>query len=686
MRAAARSFIAATVLLILSSAALLTAVLPSPPPLTIEQAAINHGFDQMGKRPSARLEACVAITDGTIRPRRRHENDMDFSKYNPFYWEGRMFHFRVEDHTPTGRKEIRFYLVSDWPQVVDAARAPSVRLVYFGDPLKHETVRSKFRINARMTPLNGGLTEFEYIYDDESFRYSQGTFPELGELLHFEFQTYNREDFEPWARQKVRNPHNISVYYSEFFRILVGQPGLWIDNFQEPHAPPPAKRYTGGWTTTVTTRTEPWRALQQQATNLLAENIQPFLLGRTWFHTDLLTGVHIEDHDDDKPSRFFPEMEEARSGHMGGLYNERACKNCHVRNAYAYIEPRGDASPVIHTTIARTYDPRSGGPHPHYGRQLQTAGHDSEDALRVRGFDRRKVSLDDGTVITLSMPRFEIDGASEHGGVSLSVRRPPSLIGLGLLEAVPEQTLLHLESLSDGQVGRVGDAVGRFGWKAETASIREQIEGALLLDMGVKVSPHSALDTPYPATQGKGPLPVEAVDQLEAYIALLGTPPRHDPFDPEVERGEAIFFDLNCQGCHFPTLHTGEGSHPEVSHQTIHPYTDLLLHDMGEGLADDTPRTDARLWRTAPLWGLKDARNASDHMTDRFSPGDQDLSYVTTQLAASLLPVQLLHDGRANSIAEAILWHGGEAEPSVDAYKALSKAERDALEAFVLDL
>ena len=157
---------------------------------------------------------------------------------------------------------------------------------------------------------------------------------------------------------------------------------------------------------------------------------------------------------------------------------------------------------------------------------------------------------------------------------------------------------------------------------------------------------------------------METLDVATFYVQTLAVPARRNIHDPQVRRGEELFVAAACAACHTPTLRTGVlVGVPEVSHQTIHPYTDMLLHDMGEALADGRPEGDAegREWRTAPLWGVGLTEVVSGH---RF----------------------LLHDGRARGVKEAILWHGGEAQTARDAFAALSKAERDKLIAFVNSL
>ena len=611
--------------------------------------------EEIGERVNAKVVDGVAVTEGVIRVRRRHENDMDFSKYNPFYWEGRRAWFKVEDYTPRGENRMVFTLRTEWPQDYIPTRGSDFSAIYKGDPLGDETGRSKFKINTRMKHV-GGFTHFEQELNELSFHQNPDDL-KVGELLTFEFRFFNSESHPGWAKQKKHNPHNLFAYYSEFFRIKIGEPGLLIDNFESPEVFASPKRYAGGRTTIPTVKVEPWSALQQHALNLKPENAQAFLDGRTWFHTDMVSGKHLSDPSDDKPSIFFDEMRAARKGLAGDAYNTVSCNSCHVHNAGALLPPVGKP---IHTTLVRLTDQKS----PH-GAQLQTDGDDKEGTLTIASYETREVKLDDGTVVELSKPIFHVDGKSS---TSISPRTPPAIIGAGLLGAVSDETILNLAKESSGEARRLGDKIGRFGWKAGQATVDQQNQSALREDMGV------------------AKLELKALSELEAYVSLLGVPPRTNPEHPEVVLGEKVFLALNCQQCHTPTLRTGDSKFPELSQQTIHPFTDLLLHDMGEGLSDGGSAPLARKWRTAPLWALKNKRHAADDQIEKFPSGDIHVTYKDTLAAANKNPIQLLHDGRARSLAEAILWHGGEAEDSVKRFKALSKEDREALEAYLWDL
>jgi CxxC motif-containing protein (DUF1111 family) len=643
-------------------------------------ALAEYDYSRIGDRVNASIQEGVAVTEGVIRVRRRHENDMDFNKYNPFYWEGRHTQFKVEDYTPLGENKLVFTMTTEWPQDATPYRGPDFSAIYQGDPLADETLRSKFAINARMKH-SPDFKSFEMELGKVSF----GQHPEElkpGQLLTFEFRFFNNESHPDWARQKKRNPHNLSAYYSEFFRIRIGEPGLYIDDIDTPNAFPSPRRYSGGWTTLPTVRVEPWMALQQSAFNLTPENNPLFLTGRTWFHTDFETGKHVGDESDDKPSVFFEDMEAERADIAASAYNARSCNACHRQNGSAFIPLPDALDEKIHKPLIRISVPETGNPHPTLGGQLQTAGADKEGDLQIARFETHEVKLDDGTMVTLSKPIFKVSGPTDALG--LSPRTPPALIGMGLLEAVPEKLIHALDERSDGEARMVNGKLGRFGWKAGQPTLTDQIQSALLNDMGVMSEGRMTLDGKSDA--GKTALATQAIAELDAYVALLGVPPRNRPEDPMILAGEQIFNQVDCKSCHLPTLLTRSARYPELQNQRIHPYTDLLLHDMGEGLADTGPAALARKWRTAPLWALKNTRDAGQDHLGKFRPGDTQVTFAETHAAARDNRVQLLHDGRARSLTEAILWHGGEAAESVKKYKALSKADREALEAFIWDL
>ena len=250
-----------------------------------------------------------------------------------------------------------------------------------------------------------------------------------------------------------------------------------------------------------------------------------------------------------------------------------------------------------------------------------------------------------------------------------------------MLEAVPDATILALadetDQNSDGISGKAnlvwdvqknGLSLGRFGWKANQPTLLQQVASAYNDDMGVTTSllprENSNGQLQHDGRNDDPELSNEILEAVTFYVQTLAVPARRDLDDPIVQRGEELFEVAGCSGCHIPTLRTGVlPDVPAVSNQTIHPYTDLLLHDMGPGLADNRPdfRASGSEWRTPPLWGIGLIKTVNGH-------------------------TNLLHDGRARGILEAILWHGGEADASREAVQQMSTSERDALIAFLESL
>ena len=217
--------------------------------------------------------------------------------------------------------------------------------------------------------------------------------------------------------------------------------------------------------------------------------------------------------------------------------------------------------------------------------------------------------------------------------------------------------------------------MGRFGWKAGQARIAEQAAAAMAGDIGIAnpLAPYPAGDcTPAQAACMAAPTgatarfedleaPSEVMELVSYYSRHLAVPARRDPGAPEVLAGKRLFYEAGCTGCHTPKHATGrDGPDPALRGQLIWPYTDLLLHDMGEGLADGRPEgvADGQEWRTAPLWGIGLTETVNGH-------------------------TYFLHDGRARNLTEAILWHGGEAQASRERFRQMPAADREALLAFL---
>jgi CxxC motif-containing protein (DUF1111 family) len=294
-------------------------------------------------------------------------------------------------------------------------------------------------------------------------------------------------------------------------------------------------------------------------------------------------------------------------------------------------------------------------------------------------------SYADGTTYTLSQPRYQLTGLA-YGPLEAPLTSPrvaPQVVGMGLLEAVPEAALLDLADPDDadgnGVSGRPNyvatgpgepERLGRFGWKANVATVRDQVAGAFAGDIGITSDEHPEENCPTPATAcraaptgGSPEIPADRMDDMEFYSRTLAVPARRRVDEPEVERGAELFAAIGCTACHTPTLLTGDHPVSQLSGQEIHPYTDLLLHDMGPGLADgraDFLATGSE-WRTPPLWGIGLVETVNGHTL-------------------------FLHDGRARNLEEAVLWHGGEAAGAQGRFTALDAADRAAVIAFLESL
>jgi CxxC motif-containing protein (DUF1111 family) len=343
----------------------------------------------------------------------------------------------------------------------------------------------------------------------------------------------------------------------------------------------------------------------------------------------------------------------------------------------------------------------AGGPRPHeaYGDQLQNRGIPGVPAegQAIITYEPREMAFANAEVVQLRAPRMRFTQLKfgELGPQTMvSARIAPAMVGLGLLEAVPEETILGIASaqVHSGMPGkpnyvwdveRGSRALGRFGWKASQPSLRQQIAAALNGDIGAtssifpdencrpvqkhcsKAPTASTCVRPGTCSGRNAPeaAPVRFAD-ITFYLQALAVPARRNVADPVVKRGETLFAQARCSTCHVPELKTG--SNPSIASAAellIRPYTDLLLHDMGDGLADgrDDFEANGREWRTAPLWGIGLLPKVSGHS-------------------------ELLHDGRARNVTEAILWHGGQAEPSREAFRAMSKADREAIARFLESL
>jgi len=327
-----------------------------------------------------------------------------------------------------------------------------------------------------------------------------------------------------------------------------------------------------------------------------------------------------------------------------------------------------------------------GGPNPvpGFGGQLQMraiAGYTPEIQAAISYVETQGV-FTDGTSFKLQVPTYTLTGMYEAlpAGVLVSPRVAPAVFGLGLLEAVPDGMLLALADPKDrdhnGISGRINyvwnqahrrSEIGRFGWKSNQPALFQQTAGAYNGDMGITspLFPSESCEGQFAGCERHAPeVDNTTVADVAFYTQTLGVPARRNLDDPQVAQGEELFHATGCAGCHVATLQTGtlQGVR-EVSHQVIHPYTDLLVHDMGAGLADNRSdfQANGNEWRTAPLWGIGLVQTVNGH-------------------------TNFLHDGRARSLMEAVLWHGGEAKRARERVRGSSADERAALIAFLESL
>ncbi|MDG1579929.1 di-heme oxidoredictase family protein [Pseudomonas sp. GOM6] len=448
--------------------------------------------------------------------------------------------------------------------------------------------------------------------------------------------------------------------------------------------PPPAEpgEALSGGSTTV--RQADHNAFSLPSANLAPSRRLDFSVGNSFFRN---------------PWVIAPSTTTARDG-LGPLFNTNACQNCHIKDGRGH-PPAADAvsaaSLLVRLSIPGDDSPAHAAlrqrlgvvPEPVYGGQLQdmsNPGHAPEGKVRF-SYQPVTVHFADGTQVELRKPQLQISNlgyGAMQADTLFSARVAPPMIGLGLLEAIPESAILANADPDDrngdgirGMANRVWDdargetVLGRFGWKAGQPSLNQQNAHAFAGDMGLTTnllprddcSEAQALCRSTP--DGGSP---EVSDNILAavlfYSRNLAVPARRNVDDLEVRRGKQLFMDAGCQQCHTPSFVTAaDAAEPELAEQTIRPYTDMLLHDMGEGLADNRPEflASGRQWRTAPLWGIGLTETVNGH-------------------------TQFLHDGRARNLLEAILWHGGEAESAKQAILDFDASERDALLAFLNSL
>lgn len=416
--------------------------------------------------------------------------------------------------------------------------------------------------------------------------------------------------------------------------------------------------------------------------NLSAERQLDFRVGSSFFRNPWVSA---------------PASTTARDG-LGPLFNTNACINCHVRDGRGH-PPEADARNSAGMLVRISLPPETADPlllktigtlaEPTYGGQLQDMalpGVAPEARIRVR-YQEHSAFFNDGHEVRLRRPELLISQLGYgplHPDSRLSARIAPTMIGLGLLEAIDAEDILAQADPEDrnadgirGQANWVWDieqqstVLGRFGWKASQPSLDQQNAHALANDLGLTsvLIPHDDCRPQQIAClqQPNGGEP-EVSDNIRqailTYTRHLAVPMRRQLDEPAVQQGEQLFHQAGCANCHTPSYTTrADASDRELANQTIYPYTDLLLHDMGPDLADQHSEFQAagNQWRTPALWGLGLTQTVSGH-------------------------TQMLHDGRARNALEAILWHGGEAASAKRHVLTYTAEQRTALLAFLNSL
>ena len=428
----------------------------------------------------------------------------------------------------------------------------------------------------------------------------------------------------------------------------------------------------GGDTTAFTTTRN---AFGLSARNLNTLERRTFAVGNSFFRQNWVTA---------------PASTEARDG-LGPTFNALSCSSCHLLDGRG--KPPDGPDDGERGLLLRLSIPGAG-PHggplaePVYGGQLQdraVVGVPIEGRFIIV-YQEVPGAFDDGEPYSLRRPAYQfrdLNFGPVRPETLVSPRVAPAIVGMGLLEAIPEADILSAADPDDadgdgisGRVNMVWDerkgavALGRFGWKANVPTVEQQTAGAFLGDLGVtsELFPEENCTAPQEDCMaapngGRPEIEVKRLADVVFYTQTLAVPAMRSINDPQVQQGAQVFVQAGCAVCHTPRYTTGPHEIEALSRQTIYPYTDLLLHDMGPELADGRPDFEAngQEWRTPPLWGIGLVETVSGH-------------------------TMFLHDGRARNLTEAILWHGGEGSAARDAFKSMTKEERNALIRFLNSL
>ncbi|MEE2640712.1 MAG: di-heme oxidoredictase family protein [Planctomycetota bacterium] len=594
---------------------------------------------QTNLEPATRFETDEAlVTRIGDRVRDRHAREPGgYDHYLSWYWEERTVAIELVDQVAKGGKGILVNIRSLAP-----LNQPDFRCFFRG---LNTVAEYHHNAQTRETGTNTYSTRIEY-------NPKEGRPIQIGDRMEFEFSPF-----------LLAPSHGRSNYYGTTLLYVVGKgivPWFGKGDRLDSHPIPPAARPGGQTTLPVQYSSEPRHHFKQLAGNISPASVQEFMLGRRLHHTDFHSGRHSE-----QPNPNF----ERQKKKLGPRYFEKSCVACHESNGRSH--PPETAGPIRRAVIKIAED-ASGHPHPLHGTAMQTHSINEEPGptgpqlLRYETIDG---NYGDGTPYQLRRPVYEFPSAFPR---FYSIRTSPQLVGLGLLEAIPETDIQQradpLDKDRDGISGKtqiVRDPetgqprLGRFGYKAIQPTIRHQVAGALNKDMGITSSLFPTLDDS--AVDSQPELSEKDLGHLTRYISVLGVPASRGFASTDFKQGRRLFSEARCNACHVKSWTTSR-FHPlaELRNQRIQPYTDLLLHDLGPDLADNLGEGNASgsEWRTAPLWSI----GLTNDVTGRES---------------------YLHDGRARNLAEAILWHGGEAKAAREVFRRMSRENRKALLVFL---
>jgi len=583
-------------------------------------------------------EALITRISDRVRDRHAREKGA-YNHYLNWYWQQRTVEIEIIDRVATGGTDITINISSLTP-----LNKPDFRCFFRGI----NTV-AEYHHNVAVKEISANQYSTTISYNNIKQRGLK-----IGDLMEFEFSPF-----------LVKPTNGRSNYYGTATLYVIGSgivPWQGTGDRLDSIPLPDLALLAGRTTLPYQYSNEPQHRLMQMMTNIAPLSGQSFMLGRRLHHTDFETGGHSE-----QPNP--ADLQQA--GKLGPGFVARSCISCHVNNGRAL--PPAINEPM-QQSVVRIAANAQGQAHPQLGSTLQSqsVAEVAESTLVLGRYERIHGEYEDGMPFELRRPIYTFKGTPAK---YYSVRLTPPLVGLGLLEAIKESSIIaladpqdingdeisgRLQTLADPESDRL--LLGRFGYKAGQAKVRHQIGAAFNTDMGVTTSLFPTLDG---MSEAQPPEITDTqLDHLTRYIFTLGVNARRYMDHPVAMRGENLFASAGCIKCHH-THFTTSPFHPlaELRSQTIHPYTDLLLHDMGAALADNLGEQQATgaEWRTAPLWGIG--------LTTGVSGGEA-----------------YLHDGRARTLEEAILWHGGEGERSMQAFRRMPLADRNALLMFLKSL